>query len=197
MEYRLRARRGLSAIEVIVAALIVAGVFVVIWGIFSHGMRNIQSTERTLESTRAAHILFELLHRDLARAWEVAIPKAALKASKIPYEDGDSVIFIDLKEYAFRKKERRLYISGHPFRLSLFDEVSFEIVRPGLVKFTIAPNATTVPNADLQKRLHSGQFRLEGQVCVERLRALAQYPTQVEELKGSHKYCLGGWPLDY
>jgi len=171
-------------------------VFIVIWSVYGHGMRNISATERTLESTRAAHILFELLHRDLTRAREVAIPQSIMKVSGLPFEKGDALIFIDLKEYAFRKREKRVYVGGRLYRMGLFDEVSFEIVRPGVVKFVIVTAPSNV-GAEAKGVQRGGRFRLEGQVCVERICALERNPTQVEEFKETHKYCLGSWALDY
>ncbi|MBI4862481.1 MAG: prepilin-type N-terminal cleavage/methylation domain-containing protein [Candidatus Riflebacteria bacterium] len=192
-----RPRRGLTLVEVLVAALIVSAIFVVIWYFYNQGMASIQSTERVLESTRAAHILFELLHRDLKRAREVLIPRdlAALAAGQV--DPQDAILYVDLKEYAFRKKEQRLYIDGRPFKLGKFDAISFSTPQPDLVVFRISPVPSGRPSSDLPRVVQAGRFTLEASVWVERLAYLPDVPSPVDEHRAMHQFCLGGWALDY
>jgi hypothetical protein len=173
--------------------------FMVIWALYSHGMSSIQRTERILESTRAAHVLFELLHRDLKRAREVVIPRAttASAISTGPIEPGDALMYVDLKEYAFRKKTGTVWIEGRPLPLGRFDVVAFDSPRPGLVTFRISPVPSGGLPSDLPMLARAGRFTLEGSVWVEQVEGRANEPTLVGEFRGGHAFCMIGWPLDH
>ena len=192
-------RRAVTLLEVLVAALVVSSIFIVIWYFYSHGMSNIQVTERVLESTRGAHILFELLHRDLKRAQEVAIPTDLLRNSDPKPEPGDAVIYIDLKEYAFRKRDRRVTIDGKPFLPGRFDEVRFTMAEPGLVTVRLVPVPSSSGSgpAESPRLAAAGRYVLESTVWVEYLTATTAEPELVANERASHQFCLNGWPLDY
>lgn len=192
-----RLRRALTAIEVLIATVVVSSVFIVVWYLYSHGMSNLQVTERVLESTRGAHILFELLHRDLKRASEVGIPRDLLGGSEPKLEPGDAVIYIDLKEYVFRKKDRRVTIDGYPFTLGRFDEVSFKLTEPGLVQVKIVPVPSAGTAGESERLAAAGRYVLEASVWVEHLSARSEEPQLVAHEAASHAFCLTGWPLDY
>ena len=198
MEALRRARRkAVTLIEVMIAAIIVSTIFIVIWYFYSHGMSNIQVTERVLESTRGAHILFELLHRDLKRSSEVAIPRDLLSGSDPKLEPGDAVIYIDLKEYVFRKKDKRVTIDGYPFTLGRFEEVSFKITDPGLVTIKLVPIPSAGAASESPRLASAGRYELESSVWVEHLSARSEEPQLVANEAASHEFCLTGWPLDY
>jgi predicted secreted protein len=181
-------RAGVTLVEVLVAAVVVSAVVIVIWYFYSHGMSNLQATERILESTRGAHVLFELLHRDIKRAREVSIPKDLAALAETKMEPGDTLIYIDLKEYLFRKKTRTVTIDGHPFRLGLFDEISYESKEPGV---------STSGKGEAPRLAQAGRYVLETTVTAEQIAAHAAEPTLVIEEAASHDFCLSGWPLDY
>lgn len=190
-------RRAVTLIEVLVATVVVSSIFIVIWYFYSHGMSNLQVTERVLESTRGAHILFELLHRDLKRASEVAIPRELLSASDPRLEPGDAVIYADLKEYVFRKKDRRVTIDGYPFTLGRFEEVAFRLSEPGLVSIKIVPIPSSGGAGEPERLAAAGRYVLESAVWVEHLSARSEEPELVANEAASHAFCLTGWPLDY
>lgn len=190
-------RRAVTLIEVLVAALIVSSIVIVIWYFYSHGMTNLQATERILESTRGAHVLFELLHRDLKRAREVSIPKELAALAEPKLEPGDSLTYIDLKEYLFRKKTRTVTIDGHPFRLGLFDDVAVETKEPGVYTIRIVPVPSASVPGESQRLAQAGRYVLETTVASEQLAAHAGELTLVIDEAASHQYCLSGWPLDY
>jgi prepilin-type N-terminal cleavage/methylation domain-containing protein len=197
MEELRRGRRGVTLIEVLVAAVIVSSVFVVVWYLYSHGMSNLQATERVLESTRGAHILFELLHRDLKRAREVAIPRDLLGAADPKMEPGDAALYVDLKEYLFRKKTRTVTIDGDAFRLGQFEEIAFTLSGPGLVTVKIVPIPSSGVAGEPERLASAGRYVLESAVWVEHLAASHEEPTLVANEAASHEFCLNGWPLDY
>lgn len=192
-----RIRRAVTLIEVLVATVVVSSIFIVVWYFYSHGMSNLQVTERILESTRGAHILFELLHRDLKRASEVAIPRELLSSSDPKLEPGDAVIYVDLKEYVYRKKERRITIDGYPFTLGRFEEVSFRLTEPGLVTVKIVPIPSASGTGESERLAAAGRYVLESSVWVEHLSARSEEPELVANEAASHAFCLTGWPLDY
>ena len=192
-----RLRRAITLIEVMVAAVIVSSVFIVVWYFYSHGMSNLQVTERVLESTRGAHILFELLHRDLKRATEVAIPRDLLSSSEPKLEPGDAVIYVDLKEYVFRKKDRRVTIDGYPFMLGHFEEIAFTLKEPGLVQVRIVPVPSAGTPGESVRLANAGRYVLEASVWIEHLSARSEEPQLVANEAASHAFCLTGWPLDY
>lgn len=187
----------MTLIEVLVAALIVSSIVIVIWYFYSHGMSNLQATERILESTRGAHVLFELLHRDIKRAREVSIPKDLAALAEPKLEPGDGLVYIDLKEYLFRKKTRTVTIDGHPFRLGLFDEVAVENREPGVYTIRIVPVPSASVSGESPRLAQAGRYVLETTVASEELAAHAGEPTLVIKEAASHRYCLSGWPLDY
>lgn len=190
-------RRAVTLTEVLVATVVVCAVFIVVWYFYSHGMANLQVTERVLESTRGAHILFELLHRDLKRAGEVAIPRDLLAVTEPKLEPGDSVIYIDLKEYVFRKKEKRVTIDGYPFTLGRFEEVAFRLTEPGLVTIKLVPIPSASGSGESERLANAGRYVLESSVWVEHLSARSEDPQLVANEAASHAFCLTGWPLDY
>lgn len=192
-----RLRKALTAIEVLIATVVVSSVFIVVWYMYSHGMSNLQVTERVLESTRGAHILFELLHRDLKRASEVGIPRDLLTGAEPKLEPGDAVIYIDLKEYVFRKKDKRVTIDGYPFTLGRFDEVSFKLIEPGLVHVRIVPVPSSGSAGESERLAAAGRYVLESSVWVEHLSARSEEPQLVANEAVTHLFCLTGWPLDY
>jgi hypothetical protein len=192
-----RLRRAVTLIEVLVAALIVSAVFVVIWYLYSHGMSNIQATERILESTRGAHVLFELLHRDVKRAREVLLPRDLTAATDPKLEPGDLLLYVDFKEYFFKKKDRTISIDGLPFRLGLFDEIAFEPVRPGVYQLKIVPVPSQGQPGESPRLANAGRYVLETTIAADQLAAQAEEPTLVQGEGASHRYCLSGWPLDY
>lgn len=192
-----RIRRAVTLLEVLVATVVVSSIFIVIWYFYSHGMSNLQVTERVLESTRGAHILFELLHRDLKRASEVAIPKDLLNASDPKLEPGDAVLYVDLKEYVFRKKDRKVSIDGHPFSLGRFEEVNFRLTEPGLVSIKLVPIPSSGGTGESERLAAAGRYVLESSVWVEHLSARSEDPQLVANEAASHEFCLTGWPLDY
>jgi predicted secreted protein len=190
-------RAGVTLVEVLVAAVVVSAVVIVIWYFYSHGMANLQATERILESTRGAHVLFELLHRDIKRAREVSIPKDLAALAETKMEPGDTLIYIDMKEYLFRKKARTVTIDGHPFRLGLFDEISYESKEPGVFTIRIVPVPSTSGKGEAPRLAQAGRYVLETTVTSEQIAAHAAEPTLVIEEAASHDFCLSGWPLDY
>ena len=190
-------RRAVTLVEVLVAAVVVSAVVIVIWYLYSHGMSNLQATERILESTRGAHVLFELLHRDIKRAREVSLPKDLTAMAEPKLEAGDTVIYIDMKEYLFRKKTRTLSIDGNPFRLGLFDEVSYESREPGVYTIRIVPVPSASGKDEPARLAQAGRYVLETTVVADEIAAHAQEPALVKNEAASHDYCLSGWPLDY
>lgn len=190
-------RRAVTIIEVMVATVIVSTVFIVVWYFYSHGMSNLQVTERVLESTRGAHILFELLHRDAKRATEIAIPRDLLSSSDPKLEPGDAVLYVDLKEYVFRKKDKRVTIDGYPFTMGRFEEVSFVLKEPGLLTVRIVPIPSAGTAGESERLAAAGRYVLDASIWVEHLSARSEEPQLVANEAASHEYCLTGWPLDY
>lgn len=190
-------RRAVTLIEVLVAAVIVSAIFIVIWYLYSHGMSNMQATERILESTRGAHVLFELLHRDVKRAREILIPKDLTQVAEPKLEPGDLLLYVDFKEYFFKKKQKTVFIDGLPFRLGQFDEVGFELVTPGVYALKIVPVPSQGAPGEAPRLANAGRYVLETTVWAEQLQAAAEEPQLVINEPASHRYCLSGWPLDY
>lgn len=193
-----RARDGFTLVEVLVAVLLVALVSMGTWLLHSGGWRGVLLTQKKLGAIRGAHLLFEVLHKDLKGA------RSLLVAPRVPDPEtgqpGPSVFLIDGKEYVFDPKTGQLTIAGERWVLSLFEDLTLEPGAFGLVKVRIVSlhdEAAKGGPAGSDGPGGTGRTEVETLVTVDGLRGRERYPTVIEENRASHGYCTGGDPIDF
>lgn len=193
-----RARGGFTLVELLIATLLTVLVLVGVWLIHSGGWRNMLLTQKKLGAIRGAHLLFEILHRDLKGARSVLVaPRVPDPATGKP---GPTIFLIDGKEYVWDPRTGILIIAGERWVLGLFEEIQLEQHPRGLVKVRIvslAEEAAQAGPTGVDGFGGGGRTVVESWVTVDTLRTREAYPSVVEENRASHGYCEGGEPIDY
>ena len=186
-------RTGFTLIELLVALLVACAVIIGSWLFWSGGSRQVVTGQRKLDSLRSAHLVFELLHRDLKSARTVFVsPPSA------PGTPPTTVFFfVDGKEYAFDPQQRRLSIGGEPFKLTPFEEVTATPQPEGLVQVRIVSLADPADVPDGYPGKKAGRMVLEMDAVVEVIRDQVHYPHVLGEEREAHGYCSMGDPIDY
>jgi prepilin-type N-terminal cleavage/methylation domain-containing protein len=182
-----------TLIELLVALLVASVVIIGSWLFWSGGSRQVVTGQRKLDSLRSAHLVFELLHRDLKSARSVLVTSPSAPATP----PVTTFFFIDGKEYAFDPAQRRLSIGGEPFRLTPFEEVTASLQPEGLVQVRIVSLADPADVPDGYPGKKAGRMVLEMDAVVEVIRDQAHYPYVLGEEREAHGYCSMGDPIDY
>lgn len=191
-------RRGFTLLELLVATILMAMVVIGAWSIHTGGWRSMIVTQKKLGAIRGAHLLFEVMHRDLKGARTLLVaPRVPDPATGKP---GASIILIDGKEYVWDPVTGVLIVGGEKWVLGLFEEISLEQRPRGLVMVRIvslADEAAQDGPAGVDGIGGAGRTVVEAAVTVDGLRKREAYPSVVEENRKMHGFCEGGDPIDY
>lgn len=196
-----RARRRASAftlVEVLVSTLLTVLVLLGAWTINVGGWRNMLLTQKKLGAIRGAHLLFEVMHRDLKSARSVLVaPRVPDPATGKP---GPTIFLIDGKEYVWDPNTGVLVVGGERWVLGLFEDIQLEQRGRGLIRVRIVSLADEAaqPGPTGEGGFGGGgRTVVESWVTVDTLRTREAYPSVVEENRAVHGYCEGGSPIDY
>jgi hypothetical protein len=183
-----------TLVELVTAIVLVAGAVLVVWALYTTGSRQVVLSQMKLDAVRGAHLLFEVLHRDLVGARSVLVvppPPAAPDRAPPP-----SLFFVDGKEYLLDRATGALTIAGEPWLLCGYEDVSLRLLAGGRARLRIAAVSHSAPRAGGPG---SGAARavIESDVTIEVLRGKELFPFTVEEHRQAHNYCMEGDPVDY
>lgn len=191
-------RRGFTLLEMLVATLLMALVVIGVWGIHTGGWRSMLVTQKKLGAIRGAHLLFEVLHRDLKSARTLLVaPRVPDPATGAP---GPTIFLIEGKEYVWDPVTGVLTVAGQRWVLGLFEEIRLEQRPRGLVMVRIvglADEAAQEGPSGPDGIGGTGRTVVEAAVTVDSLRTREAYPSVVEENRSLHGFCEGGDPIDY
>ena len=193
-----RRRNAFTLIELLVAVLLVVLVCLGTWMIHTGGWRSMLVTQKKLGAIRGAHLLFEVMHRDLKCA------RSLLVAPRVPDPEtgkpGPSIFLIDNKEYVWDPTTGVLIVSGEKWILGLFTEIHLDQLTQGQVHVrivSVSDEAAQNGPAGHDGIGGSGRTVVESTVTMDRLRGREVYPWVVEENRPYHKGCMEGDALDY
>jgi len=194
----MRRRSAFTLVELVVSVLLVALVCLGTWMIHTGGWRSMVVTQKKLGAIRGAHLLFEVLHRDLKSA------RSLLVAPRVPDPDtgkpGPTVFLIDGREYVWDPVTGVLVIGGERWVLGLFEEITIEQRLHGEVFVRIVSLADEAAQQGMMGPEGiggAGRTVVESSVTVDRLRTREAYPYVVEENRAAHSGCEQGHSIDY
>ena len=195
-------RRAFTLVELLVATLLTVLLVVLTvmgtWAIHTGGWRNMLVTQKKLGAIRGAHLLFEVMHRDLKSA------RTLLVAPRVPDPEtgkpGPTVFLIDGKEYVWEPNTGVLTIAGERWVLGLFEDIQLEQHPRGLIRVrivSVSDEAAQAGPTGADGFGGAGRTVVESWVTVDTLRTREAYPSVVEENRAVHGYCEGGDGIDY
>jgi len=181
------------------ATLLMLGLAIGVWMFQSAGFLQVSRTQKKLTAIRAAHILFERLHRDLKSAQSLLILPPQLAKSKDGRELAPTTaFFIDGEEYLFDPNVPSLIIGGQPWILGRLESLSLESAGDGRVWIRIvALSDEDLQSASIADRARPSRAVMEGLAVVEDVRDREHYPFVLAEERDLHAFCSQGDPIDY
>lgn len=196
-----RRRAGVTLIELLFAMAIFAVLFVMVWGVFRQGRRQVTSTHRKLDATRDTHLAFELLRHELEGtpwAWAAPVPVIdtatgqPLPPGAPPPPGTTRTLVAGGREYVFDGDSGRLTVDGQA-RPGEFSDVRFWNQPEFLVKLLLRKDESRPANTGMPAARE--RSTLVSKVFMERQAEEVRHRNHVWE--AGHRWCVKGGSIHY
>lgn len=194
-------RRGITLIELLFAMAIFAVLFLMVWGVFRQGQRQVTSTRKKLDATQMTHLAFEGLRHELEGspwAWAPPVPvynvaqgRAQAPGAAAPAGVKRSMV-VGGQEYVFDSASGKMTVNGRE-RPGRFSAVKFWNQSDFRVKFLLQADET----GGVQTGMNPARERstLVSKVFLENQAEEVRHRHHVWE--EDHGWCVGGGSIHY